>query len=184
MWNTIDTLLVCVMILTACGNKDIAVVKELIEAELSDPSSAQYRDVVAFSEGVVCGEVNSKTQLGGYVGFQRFLYVDRQHINLKRYPFALAVYCNNNLKKQLAFATARRDDAAQSVWSAKFRFEKAKKEADLWTGKCKEQKTDSDRFVFCAHAEKYVKPMEEAAGELASAEAALQIREVDVKSLQ
>jgi hypothetical protein len=50
---------------------------------LIDPNSAQYRNErfvsIKLKEGgymyVVCGEVNSKNKMGGYVGFQGFEYV-------------------------------------------------------------------------------------------------------------
>ena len=48
----------------------IASVKE----RLSDPGSAQFRNVQA-KNGAVCGEVNAKNKMGGYVGFTRFMYL-------------------------------------------------------------------------------------------------------------
>lgn len=48
--------------------------KELAAQLLIDPSSAQYRNVVA-REDAVCGEINGKNRMGAYVGFSRF-YVD------------------------------------------------------------------------------------------------------------
>lgn len=52
--------------------------KEIIEEamaavskDLKDPSSAQFRNV-RIKGGHVCGEVNAKNAMGGYVGFQRF----------------------------------------------------------------------------------------------------------------
>ena len=41
---------------------------------LKDPGSAQFRNVVVSDvTNWVCGEVNSKNSLGGYVGFKRFM---------------------------------------------------------------------------------------------------------------
>jgi hypothetical protein len=68
------------------GTKEHAVEKgkELAARELIDPGSAQFRDVVAFKAGpsstgfappgswTVCGEINGKNRLGGYVGFAKF----------------------------------------------------------------------------------------------------------------
>ncbi len=58
----------------AAIDAQIAAAKAAIEKRLTDPLSAQYRKVVAYSEGVVCGEVNAKNKLGGYVGFEAFAY--------------------------------------------------------------------------------------------------------------
>lgn len=40
-----------------------------------DPEAAQFRDVVQHPDGVVCGTVNGKNRMGGYVGFVRFALV-------------------------------------------------------------------------------------------------------------
>jgi len=61
---------------------DIARAKVWIEAQLKDPLSAQYRNVRAvpdkngYPREVICGEVNAKNSLGGYVGFRRFYWHD------------------------------------------------------------------------------------------------------------
>lgn len=54
-------------------------IKTTVGAELKDPFSAVYSDMVVFkSEGKtnVCGYVNAKNSYGGYVGKKRFFYVD------------------------------------------------------------------------------------------------------------
>lgn len=45
--------------------------KDAAAALLIDPSSAQFRNVVAKSNAV-CGEINGKNRMGAYVGFTRF----------------------------------------------------------------------------------------------------------------
>ena len=49
--------------------------KELVAAQLFDPSSAQFRNLYVSTRnpGVICGEVNGKNRFGGYVGFRRFV---------------------------------------------------------------------------------------------------------------
>ena len=45
---------------------------------LYDPDSAQFRNLRNVSKGqepIICGEVNAKNRLGGYVGYRRFLAV-------------------------------------------------------------------------------------------------------------
>lgn len=50
---------------------------ELVRNELNDPEAAQFRNLRLFSnwtprESVLCGEVNAKNRMGGYVGFRHF----------------------------------------------------------------------------------------------------------------
>ena len=45
-----------------------------VAGRLKDPLSAQFRETKLSSTGIaVCGQVNSKNSLGGYVGFQNFI---------------------------------------------------------------------------------------------------------------
>ena len=46
--------------------------KKTIADSLKDPGSAQFRNIRETSPGILCGEVNGKNAMGGYVGFQRF----------------------------------------------------------------------------------------------------------------
>ena len=63
--------------LTACGGQSsedtrkIAEVKAAVSDMLKDPQSAQFTNVRVV-EGLVCGEVNARNSLGGYVGKQKF----------------------------------------------------------------------------------------------------------------
>ena len=43
-----------------------------IQSKLRDPESAQFRNERISSTGVLCGEVNAKNGMGGYVGFRKF----------------------------------------------------------------------------------------------------------------
>lgn len=47
-------------------------VLERVRNSLTDPASAQFKDVVV-GDYFVCGRVNAKNRMGGYIGFQRFL---------------------------------------------------------------------------------------------------------------
>lgn len=57
---------------------DAAPAKALLQRKMIDPESARYTDVFKVktaSEGdVVCGIVNSKNRMGGYVGGKGFIY--------------------------------------------------------------------------------------------------------------
>lgn len=57
------------------GNAAIEKVKAAIADSARDPQSVQYRKVrIASSDGsLICGEVNAKNGMGGYIGFRRFV---------------------------------------------------------------------------------------------------------------
>jgi hypothetical protein len=55
--------------------KYIEKAKVAVVKDFKDPSSAQFRNVRE-KGGEVCGEVNAKNAMGGYVGFQRFWWVN------------------------------------------------------------------------------------------------------------
>ncbi|WP_146196954.1 hypothetical protein [Achromobacter pulmonis] len=48
--------------------------QQVVATQLKDPLSAQFRNMQG-SEGalMVCGEINAKNGMGGYVGFKRFM---------------------------------------------------------------------------------------------------------------
>lgn len=46
--------------------------KKAVSNLLKDPGSAQFRNIRETSPGFLCGEVNAKNEMGGYVGFKRF----------------------------------------------------------------------------------------------------------------
>jgi len=53
----------------------VATSKAILADQLKDPDSAKYRRV-AVIRGSVCGEINAKNSMGGYVGYRRFMVVD------------------------------------------------------------------------------------------------------------
>lgn len=59
------------------GAETIVAAERAVKASLSDPDSAQFKDVYAnytVKFGVVaCGQVNAKNKMGGYAGFKRFV---------------------------------------------------------------------------------------------------------------
>lgn len=68
--------IVAPLVLSACGiDKEQAELEEAVKAEilaqLKDPNSAEFRNVVV-AGNIVCGEVNAKNGFGGYVGFKSF----------------------------------------------------------------------------------------------------------------
>lgn len=56
------------------NTKKIDAATNSIREALNDPESARFRRVALSPKGrAVCGEVNAKNKMGGYVGFRRFI---------------------------------------------------------------------------------------------------------------
>lgn len=76
--SQVGFLLAISLALATCGpfpGSSRAKAHDAIKNLLFDPDSAQFRNEETASDGSVCGEVNSKNRMGGYVGFTRFVYV-------------------------------------------------------------------------------------------------------------
>ena len=84
------TLAACV----ASGEKEA---KETIERTLVDPASVQYREVKNFDDGTVCGQFNAKNRMGGYIGFESFVYFRSKLRASKQY---LPILCSNEKNKE------------------------------------------------------------------------------------
>tara|TARA_R110002049_G_scaffold275802_1_gene453939 strand:+ start:1126 stop:1452 length:327 start_codon:yes stop_codon:yes gene_type:complete len=69
-----------IVLLIGCGSEQGAVskAKEEISYHMIDPSSVQFRNLVSYSGGVVCGEFNAKNRMGAYVGYQEFIYYGKR----------------------------------------------------------------------------------------------------------
>jgi hypothetical protein len=57
----------------------IARAKAVVQANIYDPDSAQFRDLIVIgtsdsTKRTVCGKVNAKNKFGGYVGYASFIY--------------------------------------------------------------------------------------------------------------
>lgn len=84
---------VMILALTGCERlpwTDEAKAAEAVRQRLSDPASAQFRNLRrGKTAGTICGEVNSKNRLGGYVGFLPFVASETEVI-IAREPGDLA----------------------------------------------------------------------------------------------
>lgn len=47
--------------------------RESFRSQLRDPGSAQFRNERITKAGALCGEVNAKNGMGGYVGFKKYI---------------------------------------------------------------------------------------------------------------
>lgn len=74
-----------------CGkSKDELLIETLqakVAAQLTDPGSAQFRNVkLSPTKEFICGEINGKNKMGGYVGFVPFVasndfeFIDSENI--------------------------------------------------------------------------------------------------------
>lgn len=73
-------ILVAAILLGGCqseAGRAISDAQQLAARDLADPGSAQFRNVAYYPNGKsVCGEINAKNRMGGYVGYRRFFVVD------------------------------------------------------------------------------------------------------------
>ena len=79
----------------------IAKAKTTAAYNLKDPDSAKFRDMTVI-RGVVCGQINAKNSMGGYVGFKRFLVAkDSSLIDDDSKPFdqLWSITCQKNPPK-------------------------------------------------------------------------------------
>lgn len=63
------------LLLAGCTDGDISKARAVVKSNLNDADSAQFRNerVYRVNGGTtVCGEVNAKNLMGGYMGFQQF----------------------------------------------------------------------------------------------------------------
>jgi hypothetical protein len=57
------------ILLSACGNNEIAEMKRVISARLVDPDSAKFGAIAFWPSGTkACVEYNAKNRMGGYSG--------------------------------------------------------------------------------------------------------------------
>lgn len=72
------------LMLAGCGKSKLELraetLKNRVATTLNDPQSAQFRNIklseLSADEKFLCGEINAKNQLGGYVGFRPFAVSD------------------------------------------------------------------------------------------------------------
>jgi hypothetical protein len=69
---------VALCIVSSCGpfpGSPRAKARDVVKGQLFDPQSAEFRNERTTDMGNVCGEVNAKNRMGGYVGFSRYIYL-------------------------------------------------------------------------------------------------------------
>ena len=57
--------------------------QNLVKANLFDPGSAQFQNIRLNPDGTaLCGQVNAKNRMGGYVGFRQFLVTQEKGVEM------------------------------------------------------------------------------------------------------
>ena len=94
--------LVVAALLAACESENIATAKRQVQRQLKDPGSAQFQDLVEYKDGTVCGQVNAKNAMGGYVGFEQFVVPKGRDADVRPSERMMKVWCSEQPKKALA----------------------------------------------------------------------------------
>jgi hypothetical protein len=109
----IGTLAVLALLVwVSVDSSEVRAAKRALEDSLIDVDSVQYRNVRTYSEGVVCGEVNAKNRLGGYAGYQLFVFNGDEdgEIVVDRVAHA-EYYCNDEKGKRKGLITREMESA-------------------------------------------------------------------------
>jgi hypothetical protein len=96
--NLNKSVLILIFMLAACDSRSITEAKRAVEKDLKDPSSVEYRNVLEYSESIVCGEYNAKNGYGAYVGYTEFIFYYGQVLSTPSLSDT-ELLCSNNPKK-------------------------------------------------------------------------------------
>lgn len=121
----------CILCLSGCDGGLESEAKKAVQDKLTDPQSAQFREVMTFRGDTVCGEVNAKNQFGGYAGYRLFVYFKSDPTDKVKFnpPQEVALrLCN-----PLSFAEQEKESAKLEAQQKK---ELAKLELPLAKSKC------------------------------------------------
>lgn len=78
---------------------DTPAAMKIIESSLVDPESVQYKDIRRYTDGTVCGEYNAKNSMGGYTGFEPFIYWKKGLITRSRVKENITNLCSEEQHK-------------------------------------------------------------------------------------
>lgn len=87
--------------LLGCDRIDpqISAAKTSLESGLVDPRSVEYRNLRRYADGTVCGQYNAKNRMGGYTGFESFIYWQGQQISQSHVSDNLVKLCSDDKDK-------------------------------------------------------------------------------------
>lgn len=102
--NSLALVSLCALLWACSSSEDVDRLRQGVTTQLKDPSSVQFRSeriIEIHGEKVLCGEMNAKNALGGYVGFRRFVSMG-----------------TSDLDAYIEGATALGPEFFEEVWSA------------------------------------------------------------------
>lgn len=82
---------------------EIRNLRSVVTASMKDPSSTQFRDET-YSNGTLCGELNSKNGYGAYVGFKRFIVENKKEAFLDGTGFVGEEMSTDNVITRMEFS--------------------------------------------------------------------------------
>jgi hypothetical protein len=124
--------LACAVLLAGCGRQEAAsgqspavtAAMAAVERRLDTPERAEYRYVVEYPDGVVCGEVNTKKMFSGTdIGFRKFIYnapeagglvIDRGQVSREE----IGYWCSDQPDKRLRMLVASVAELKQACEAA------------------------------------------------------------------
>lgn len=94
----------------------ISQAESAVRATLKDPESAVFKDVTVYSEGVVCGAVNSKNSYGAMAGYGNFVYGARfaSDLEMDKDVEEVRSFCSNDSGKLIAYK--KRELKSLQLW--------------------------------------------------------------------
>ena len=134
--------------IVGCGEKVIDMAKSAVVRQLKDPQSAQFEQLTKFSEGVVCGNVNAKNAMGGYVGFKPFIFngAEEGEVDLQPGPYEIEDFCNNKPMKKAAGPERKLANTQRILANQKRKLVEKKVDCDVVPYKCLEIVESIARF--------------------------------------
>jgi hypothetical protein len=123
----------CVVLLAACQRQEaasgetpqVAAAKAAVTRRLETPENAEFRDIVEYRDGVVCGEFNVKKMFSGTdIGFRKFIYnapepgqlaIGRSDLS----PREIAFWCSDEPDKKVRMLAASVAELAQACEAAR-----------------------------------------------------------------
>lgn len=85
-------------------SSNVALAKTALQSVLKDPSSIEYKNIREYYPASVCGEYNAKNGMGGYTGFEFFLFeADKGRLEISPIPGRIQAVCGNSRKEGAEF---------------------------------------------------------------------------------
>lgn len=122
----------CVVLLAACGREEppsgespqVTAAKAAVAHKLNTPDGPEFKDIIEYRDGVVCGEFNARKMFSGTdVGFRKFIYnapepgtlaIDSGNLSRQE----IGYWCSDEPDKKLRMLAASVAELAQACAAA------------------------------------------------------------------